>query len=149
MQDSITRTIDLNAPLETVWKALSDYREFGKWFLAEIKAPFIQGTTVSCRSLYPGHEHLSWEMEIIELIPPKRLSFLWPAYYGDDVVRDANNDPWLKATFTLETVHTMTRLSLTESGFSQLPPDYAPIAIRMNEGGWDEQMKNIERYVSA
>jgi len=149
MQDIITRTINLNAHIQKVWNAISDHMEFGKWFLAVCDKPFTVGATIACQSLYPGHEHLSWEMQIVERLPPNQLSFLWPAYYGEDVERDANEDPWLQATFKLEEVISGTRLTLTESGFSQLHPDYAAHAIRMNEGGWDEQMKNIKRHVSA
>jgi len=39
-------------------------------------------------------------------------------------------------------------LVLTESGFDNIPGDFRLEAFRRNEGGWAEQMKNIERYVA-
>lgn len=150
MQNIIQRTIIIKAPIEKVWRAISDHEEFGIWFRAKVHTPFKTGAVVSCNSLYPGHEHLSWEMTITEMVPLDRISFTWPAYYGDDIERDAAKDPYLTATFALESLsEDETRLTLTETGFDQLPPDYAPIAYRMNSGGWDEQMQNINTYVTT
>jgi len=148
MQDMIERDILLNAPIERVWKALTDHEEFGQWFLAKVPKPFVLGETITCSSLYPGHEHLTWEQKIIEMEPMNRFSILWPAYYSDTVDRDARTDPWLTVTYILEAQHSKTRLILRETGFAQLPPDYAPIALRMNESGWDEQMNNIEAHLA-
>jgi len=148
MQDMIERSIVLNAPRERVWKAITNHEEFGQWFQAKISKPFVLGETVSCSSLYPGHEHLTWEQKIIEMEPMTRFSISWPAFYGDDVDRDAREDPWLTVTFLLEVLGDKTRLILRETGFAQLPSDYAPVAFRMNESGWDEQMKNIEVYLA-
>ena len=147
MQDFIKRTIIIKAPIGKVWHAISDYEEFGTWFRAKVHTPFKPGAVVACNSLYPGHEHLSWEMTITEMVPLDRISFTWPAFYGDDIERDAAQDPHLTATFSLEAIGNETRLTLTETGFEQLPPDYAPIAYRMNTGGWDEQMQNISAHV--
>ena len=37
---------------------------------------------------------------------------------------------------------------LTESGFDKVPAGRRAEAFRMNEGGWTEQMKNIENHVA-
>jgi len=150
MQDKIERTITLQAPIEKVWSAISDHQEFGSWFMAKVHKPFSVGAVVPCSSLYPGHEHLTWEMTITELVPLKKVTFTWPAYYGDSVERDAAQDPHLTATFAVEALGPHeTRLTLTETGFARLPADYAPIAYRLNTGGWDEQMNNVSNYVSS
>jgi len=41
-----------------------------------------------------------------------------------------------------------TLLLLTESGFDKIPTDRRAEAFRMNDGGWTEQMKNIEKHVA-
>ena len=38
---------------------------------------------------------------------------------------------------------------MVESGFDRLPAARRAEAFRMNEGGWTEQMKNIERHVAT
>jgi len=148
MQDMIEREIILNASIERVWATITDHEEFGEWFRAKISKPFVLGETNFCSSLYPGHEHLTWEQKTVEMEPMNRFSILWPAYYGDNVDRDAREDPWLTVTFLLEAQGDKTRVVLRETGFAQLPPDYAPLAFRMNESGWDEQMNNIETYLA-
>ena len=39
MNDRIEKRIELKAPLSRVWRALTDYREFGQWFGAKLDAP--------------------------------------------------------------------------------------------------------------
>jgi hypothetical protein len=41
-----------------------------------------------------------------------------------------------------------TRLTVVESGFDRIPAARRAEAFRMNEGGWAEQLLNIERHVS-
>jgi hypothetical protein len=48
----------------------------------------------------------------------------------------------------LEKTATGTLLLLTESGFDKIPSNRRLEAFRMNDGGWTEQMKNIESYVA-
>jgi hypothetical protein len=39
-------------------------------------------------------------------------------------------------------------LLLTESGFDKVPANRRAEAFRMNDGGWTQQMKNIESHVA-
>jgi hypothetical protein len=41
-----------------------------------------------------------------------------------------------------------TVLNVTESGFDRIPEARRGIAFRMNDKGWAEQLRNIERYVA-
>jgi len=50
--------------------------------------------------------------------------------------------------FRLEPIPGGTLLVLTESGFDSIPADWRPEAFRRNDGGWTEQMKNIENHVT-
>ena len=45
-------------------------------------------------------------------------------------------------------INSGTLLLLTESGFDKIPEDRRLEAFRMNDGGWTEQMKNIENHVA-
>lgn len=149
MQDAIERTTLLNAPVARVWRAISDHREFGEWFRLTADRPFEVGVVVGCRCTYPGMEHLTWDMDIIAIETERRFAFTWAAYYGEDFTGDASQDPHLTVEFLVEQIETRTRLTVRESGFSRLPPDRAHTAYRLNEGGWDEQVKNISAHVEA
>ena len=52
MQDKIERTIELKAPIARVWRALSDYKEFGQWFCLDIKEPFKAGQPTKATLTY-------------------------------------------------------------------------------------------------
>ena len=58
MSDSIEKTIDLKAPVSRVWKALTDYREFGAWFRVKLEGPFEAGKQAGGQITHPGYEHV-------------------------------------------------------------------------------------------
>ncbi|MBO9666918.1 MAG: SRPBCC domain-containing protein, partial [Bdellovibrio sp.] len=51
--------------------------------------------------------------------------------------------------FHLEATSWGTRLKVTESGFNKIPSERREKAYEMNEGGWSEQMKNIDEYLTG
>src|SRR5262252_4499262 len=54
MNDRIEKRIELHAPLSRVWRALTDYREFGEWFRVKLEGPFVPGKTLRGRVTHPG-----------------------------------------------------------------------------------------------
>jgi uncharacterized protein YndB with AHSA1/START domain len=96
---------------------------------------------------YPGYEHLKWEA-IVQSIEPERLfSFTWHPYAVDPKI-DYSKEESTLVEFRLEKASRGTLLLLTESGFDKIPGDRRLEAFRRNDGGWAEQMKNIEAYVA-
>ena len=43
MSDRIEKSIELNSPIERVWRALTDHNEFGEWFRVKLDGPFAPG----------------------------------------------------------------------------------------------------------
>jgi uncharacterized protein YndB with AHSA1/START domain len=147
MNDHIEKTIELNAPVSRVWRALTDYREFGKWFRVNIDGPFLAGQVSRGHITYPGYEHIKWEA-VVQTIEPERLfSFTWHPYAVDPAKDYTSEKPTL-VEFTLEKTNSGTLLVVRESGFEQIPGDRRLEAFRMNDGGWSEQIKNIEHHVA-
>ncbi len=146
MTDRITKNIELKAPIERVWHALTDYREFGTWFRVRLEGAFVAGETARGRVTYPGYEHVAWEAEIRRIDPPRYFSFTWHPYAVDPDV-DYRGEPPTLVEFTLEAIPDGTRLTIVESGFDGLPSDRRPEAMRMNDRGWAEQAKNIKAHV--
>ncbi len=147
MSDRIERTIELQAPVSRVWRALTDYREFGEWFRVKLDSPFVAGEISRGPITYPGYEHLNWEVVVQKMEPERLFSFTWHPYATDPEVDYSQEAPTL-VEFRLEETATGTRLRLTESGFNKLPAARRNEAFRGNEGGWGQQMKNIEKYVA-
>ena len=146
--NKIERSIELQAPVSRVWRALTDYREFGTWFRARLETSFEPGKTVHGQMTYPGYEHIPFEASVLKMEPERLFSFTWPPYSEDPQV-DVSKEPPTTVEFRLEPTTTGTRLTVTETGFEKLSPRLRAEAFRGNEQGWAEQMKNIERHVAA
>jgi uncharacterized protein YndB with AHSA1/START domain len=146
MSNRIEKTIELSAPVEKVWHALTDHNEFGEWFRVKLDGPFVPGEVSSGHITYPGYEHLKWEARIRQMEAPRLFSFTWHPYAIDPAVDYSKETPTL-VEFRLEPTPKGTRLVLVESGFDALPGDRMPEAMRKNDGGWTEQMKNIQAHV--
>lgn len=148
MSDKIEKKMELKAPVSRVWRALTDYREFGKWFRVKLDGPFAPGQKSTGHMTYPGYEHYRWEA-VVEKIEPQRLfSFTWHPYAIDQSKDYSDETPTL-VEFRLDETADGTLLTLTESGFDKVPAHRREEAFRMNDGGWAEQMRNIAAYVTA
>jgi uncharacterized protein YndB with AHSA1/START domain len=146
MSDRIEKQMELKAPVSRVWRALTDYREFGEWFKVRLDGPFVAGRVSRGNITYPGYEHLKFEA-VVQAIEPERLfSFTWHPYAVDPKVDYSTETPTL-VEFRLEATAKGTLLTVTESGFDKLPSGRRAEAFRMNDGGWAQQMKNIESHV--
>jgi uncharacterized protein YndB with AHSA1/START domain len=147
MDDRIEKRIELKAPVSRVWRALTDYREFGEWFRVKLDGPFVAGEVSRGHITHPGYEHIKWEVLVQRIEPERFFSFTWHPYSVDTKVDYSKETPTL-VEFKLEKTAGGTLLLLTESGFDKIPSERRLEAFRRNDGGWTEQMKNIEGYVA-
>jgi uncharacterized protein YndB with AHSA1/START domain len=144
--DRIEKRIELNAPIARVWRALTDYREFGQWFCVKLEGPLVVGQMSRGQITYPGYEHVRFEAVVQAMEHERLFSFTWHPSAIDPKVDYSGETPTL-VEFRLEKTATGTLLTVTESGFEKLPSHRRMDAFRSNEGGWTIQMKNIERHV--
>lgn len=145
--DRIEKEIVMRAPRSRVWRALTDAREFGQWFRADIKGDFAAGKPARGRITHPGYEHVAFEVEVERIEPERLFSFRWHPY-AVDPRKDYSKEPTTLVVFELDEVPEGTRLRVTESGFDHIPAERREEAFRMNTGGWEGQVKNIARHVS-
>ena len=147
MSDRIEKQIELQAPVSRVWRALTDYREFGEWFKVKLEGPFVAGKVSRGNITHPGYEHLQMEVAVQKIEPERLFSYTWHPYAIDPKVDYSGETPTL-VEFRLEPTDKGTLLTVTESGFDKLPSSRRAEAFRMNDGGWTQQMKNIESHVA-
>ena len=55
MPDRIEKQIELKAPLSRVWRALTDYHDFGEWFRVKFYGPVVPGHVSRVHITYPGY----------------------------------------------------------------------------------------------
>ena len=155
--DRIEKKILLHAPRKRIWRALSDSTEFGTWFGMKFDGPFVpgavmQGVIVGTKvnaevaKAQKEYEGLSGDI-IIERIEPERLfSFRWHPFAVERGV-DYSAEPTTLIVFTLEETPDGVLLTVTESGFDQIPLERRSKAFTANEQGWTMVLKLIEEYL--
>ena len=146
--DRIEKRIELKASPARVWRALTDSKEFGAWFRVNLEAPFVPGKRTRGRFTYPGYEHVVMDVTVERMEPERLFSFRWHPYAVDPKA-DYSKEPPTLIEFRLEKMPSGTLLMVTESGFDAIPAARREEAFRMNSGGWEIQMKNIEAYVAS
>jgi uncharacterized protein YndB with AHSA1/START domain len=122
MTDRIEKSIAIAAPVERVWRALTDHEEFGAWFRVKLEGPFVLGEVSRGRMTYPGYEHLKWEARVVAMEAPNLFAFTWHPY-AVDPDKDYSADPPTRVEFRLEPAGEGTRLIVVESGFDSMPAE--------------------------
>jgi uncharacterized protein YndB with AHSA1/START domain len=143
--DRIQKTMVLKAPLSRVWRALTDPAQFGDWFGTRLSGTFQPGQLIRGPITTPEYAHLSFEI-VVERMEPERL-FSWRWQPGGDPDIDPA-EPMTLVVFELEEIPEGTRLTVTESGFDQIPITRRSKAYRENEQGWTGQLENIASYLA-
>jgi uncharacterized protein YndB with AHSA1/START domain len=155
--DRIEKKILLRAPLKRVWQALADSTEFGSWFGMKFTGPFVPGarmlgtlvpTTVD-QKVAEGqkkYEGVKFEFTIERMEPERLFSFRWHPGASDPKV-DYSVEPTTLVVFELAEQAGGVLVTLTESGFDQIPLARRAKAFKDNDGGWTEMMVIIEKYV--
>jgi uncharacterized protein YndB with AHSA1/START domain len=156
--DRIEKKILLRAPRKRVWRALSDSTKFGTWFGMKFDGPFtpgarvrgtIVGTTVDAdvAKAQKAHEGIPFEIAVDRIEPERLFSIRWhPNAVERDV--DYSHEPTTLIVFTLEEVANGVMLTVTESGFDQIPLARRAKAFQANEQGWGMVVKLIEKYLA-
>lgn len=146
--DKIEKSVVLRAPRSRVWRALADSKEFGEWFKVVFTEKFAEGKTVTGRITHRGFENVPMEITIERIQPEEYFAYRWHPY-AIDPNTDYSSEPTTLVEFRLSDSPDGTLLTITESGFDQIPAERRSEAFRMNDNGWTGQIRNIERHVSA
>lgn len=143
----IVRQIDLAAPIDRVWEALTDYRQFGAWFNVAMETPFAEGQIALGQFTIDGYTHVRFEAKVVRLVPQRDFAWTWHPYAVDPAV-DYSAEPPTLVEFSLTPSLRGTLLVVRESGFDRLPRHRLAEALQKNGDGWTWQLENIADYVS-
>jgi uncharacterized protein YndB with AHSA1/START domain len=154
----IEKKILLRAPLQRVWRAVSDAGEFGSWFGVAFDGPFVPGARVAGKIVptkadpevaktQNAYEGMAFDFMIDRIEPQRLLSFRWHPFAVDPSV-DYSREPTTLVVFELAEVADGTMLTISESGFDGIPLERRAKAFTMNDEGWTGQTKLIEKYLT-
>ena len=135
----ITRTIDIQAPLEKVWAALTESDLIAQWFGDTCEFDATPGGTG-----YFGWPHHGRHRVVVEHVEaPKTLVYRW--------AREADIDPVpgnsTVVRFDLAKHQGGTRLTLLETGFDELSEPQA--AHDDNTGGWGAELGELVEFLES
>jgi uncharacterized protein YndB with AHSA1/START domain len=144
----IDRTIEIEAPPERVWRALTSAAELSAWFQVTIEGEIAPGSQVWMTSVHQQHTGQRFRVQFVEMTPPKRFVWQWHPGAVDPNV-DYSHEPRTTVTFTLEPCEAGTRLSVAETGFDEITLGRRAKAYGDNSQGWTEVLGWLKRYVEA
>jgi uncharacterized protein YndB with AHSA1/START domain len=140
--NAITRTLDLAHPQQKVWDALTTLDGLTGWFGSHADG-----------DVTPGHDvHMRWEQYddakqtlAIKVVDPMSVfAYSWGINGAPD------GDPRRTyVEFALEPTASGTRLTVTESGFAQLPDEWLEPTYQGNVEGWRSELDELAAYLNA
>jgi uncharacterized protein YndB with AHSA1/START domain len=138
--EPIAVEIEVNAPADKVWSAITDKEEMKKWYfdLKEFKPEvgfefqFYGGTK--------EHQYLHL-CRVTDVLPGKRITYSWryDGYAGNSFV-----------TFELHGKGKRTRVRLTHEGLESFPKENPDLAKENFVAGWNEIIKtSLKEYLKG
>jgi len=139
--DRIERTVELAHPRGVVWAALTTAEGLAAWFGNEAAIDLRPGGAAWMKW---GEEGFTAQMRVERVEEPAVFGFTWHIFGLPD------DDPRRTyVEFTLEPAGAGTRLTVTESGFAQLPEDAHGKAYGGNSDGWVKELGELAAYLDA
>jgi uncharacterized protein YndB with AHSA1/START domain len=145
-ENSIEKQIEIGAPVAKVWAALTDSQLFGQWFKAVCQSEFVAGKTTKAKNTSKGFE-MEMSFHIKDIKPQSYFSYAWTPYPMDQSFDYSKEEPTL-VEFFLEPHGNGTLLKVKESGFTKVTASRRAEAFKMHTGGWEAQLKNIEKFLA-
>lgn len=156
--DRIEKEVLLRAPLERVWRAISDADQFGQWFGVRFDGPFVAGATVTgvitptevddeVAKMQEPHAGKSDAWQIVAVEPQRRLAFRWHPFAVESGT-DYAQEPTTLVEFTLAETNDGVLLRIVESGFDAIPVERRASAFKANSEGWAKQTELVRKYLA-
>jgi uncharacterized protein YndB with AHSA1/START domain len=131
----------LGAPIETVWRALTDLAQMKQWYfpmLESFKPEVGFETQFNVRMEGKDYLHI-WK--VTEVVPGKKITYSWKygGFPGDTLL-----------TFELFSEGNKTRIRLTHTGLQTFEPETNPELVRGNfEKGWTHFGDALKKFAEG
>ena len=140
--NTITRTLELAHPQPRVWAALTTLDGLTGWFGSHADGQVSPGHDVRMR--WAEHDDFTKVLAIKVVDPMSVFAYAWGVNGAPE------GDPrQTYVEFTLKPTATGTRLTVTETGFAQLPDEWLTSSYQGNTEGWRIQLDKLPAYLDA
>jgi uncharacterized protein YndB with AHSA1/START domain len=137
--NTISRTLALPHPQEKVWSALTTNAGLASWFGNTVEGELAPGSDV-VMSWDAGHVA---RLAIKVVAPMSVFAYCWQVHGVPD------EDPRRTyVEFVLSPTDAGTELTVTESGFAQLPDEWLS-SYKGNVSGWTSELGELATYLDA
>lgn len=137
--NAIVRTVELPHPPAKVWDAVSTPSGLAGWFGHQVEGTVEPGETVVMRWDH-GHE-TTLAVKVVE--PGSVFAYCWPVYGAP-----ADDPRRTYVEFRLQPAGTGASLTVTESGFAQMPDEWLK-SYEGNTEGWAAELGELAGYLDA
>ena len=141
--DAIEKEVVIEAPLEVVWRVVTDPAHIRQWFADEAEVELRVGGGGRLRF----NSGDSYQLQIEALEPPRRFAFRWVQPEGSPVRAESS----LLVEFLLEPEAGGTRLRVVESGFDTIDWSEAAKAkyADNHSRGWQVLLDRLHEYAPS
>ena len=142
--DTIERQIEIAAPRDRVWRAITTESEFEQWFGIRIKSgKFQPGVRLEVLTTHPDYAGIVFHFTVLEMKAPEYFSWRWVPG-----ALEPEGEATTLVEFRLEETKSGTLVTIKESGFDQISLGYRAKAFEDNTGGWEHQAKSLASYIA-
>ncbi|CAM3450460.1 SRPBCC domain-containing protein [Occultella aeris] len=140
---TITRTIRIEAPIRTVWTALTSAEHIATWW--GHPSEFPDGWRAGSLGHFVWEDH-TFPVRIDELEPQSAFALTW----GDlDTTALEQSAAATQVRFTLAADGDTTTVTVLETGFDRLDAAARRAAMDENTGGWNTVLDALRDYTAG
>ena len=137
---TVTRSIEINAPRERVWAALTTPELLSQWLGEEA----VFEPRVGARGSYTWADWGRFPLVVEAVDAPASLAVRWAHSPDGELTESAST----VVHYTLESIPTGTRLTVVETGFDLLDGDRQE-AFEGNTQGWIEELGELKALLDG
>lgn len=139
-KDAIERELNLPAPPSEVWdRSFGTPEALSDWFPERVEGTFEIGKNFFL--IWGEHR---CEARLVEFEPPTAFAYQW--HPGEAaMLSDRPESELTTVRFTLAASEGGTKVTMIESGFSNIAEDRRDWAFGQNDGGWDEELPKLSK----
>jgi uncharacterized protein YndB with AHSA1/START domain len=137
-----TCTVDIKAPADHVWRALTEAREVARWFAPRVTGSGEQGGTL----VLDWGNGVEWHMPVLRADPHRLLVVGDAGPIGHERQQTGADTGAVRIEYALQAVAGgVTRLTVTHSGFGT-GPGWDEMYDGVNSG-WFYELRSLRHYV--
>lgn len=134
---TVRRTIQIDAPVEKVWSAVTEPELISRWFGRTVLIG--EGAGAHGTITWPDQDPVPLRVEAVD--PPRQVSYRWCNDETDGAPAQVDDAHSTVFTFTLEPTPGGTQLTVVETGF-ETAPDPAN-TLESHRLGWNGELDKL------